>query len=162
MLALICLYIFATAKPISIRRLSLLFGLALISTILVSRVLQGKAVSRDALFIATLITVLAWIIPLLKAICSTACHRTLSLEALCPVSPSVKWTYGFALAFVPLLALTLMIDATHRLTFVELLRLILVAGLLSAISERGFSARNLARRPFSGTRATALRAKNDM
>lgn len=106
------IYIFATAKPISIRRLSMLFVLALISATLALRVLHVST-PRGPLLTATLVTLFVWSTPLLHIIHATIRRRALALDALGQVSGFVCWTYGFAIAAVPILAVSAILNPTH-------------------------------------------------
>jgi hypothetical protein len=122
------IYIFATAKPISMRRLSMLFVLVLISATLVLRVLHVST-PRGALLTATLVTLLVWSAPLLKIMHTTASRRALSLNALRQVSGFVCWTYGFAIAAVPIVTVSAILNPTRSLHLAELPRSLAIAGI---------------------------------
>jgi hypothetical protein len=92
------IYIFVTAKPISLRRLSLLFFVTLIFSSAFLGVSPMKHQSSQAIIIASSITALAWSLPLIQVLCATVWRRRLSLRALTPVSGAVLWTYGLGLA----------------------------------------------------------------
>lgn len=122
------IYIFATAKPISMRRLSLLFALVLISATLVLRVLQVRT-PGGALLAATSLTLLAWSAPLLHIIHVALSRRALSLDALRQVSGFVCWTYGFAIAAVPIVTVSAILDPTRSLHLAALPRSLAIAGI---------------------------------
>jgi hypothetical protein len=122
------IYIFATAKPISIRRLSLLFVLALISVTLVLRVLHVST-PHGALLSATLATLLVWSAPLLKIMYTTASCRRLSLDALQQVSGFVCWTYGFAIAAVPIVTVSAILSPTRSLHLAVLPRSLAISAI---------------------------------
>ena len=109
------IYIFATAKPISMRRLSLLFVLVLISGTFVLRVLDVKDAPNEALLVATLLTVLAWSMPLLQIVHGVVCHRVLSFDALRRVSPLIQWTYCFVVTAVPMFAMLALLSSMYNL-----------------------------------------------
>jgi hypothetical protein len=122
------IYIFATAKPISMRRLSLLFVLLLISATLVLRVLQVRT-PGGAMLTATLVTLLVWSAPLLKIMYTTASRRSLSLDALQQVSGFVCWTYGFAIAAVPIVTVSAILSPTRSLHLAALPRTLAIAAI---------------------------------
>jgi hypothetical protein len=122
------IYIFASAKPISMRRLSLLFVLVLVSASLVLRVLHVST-PRGALLTATVVTLFAWSAPLLQIVRTTASRRTLSLDALQQVSGFVCWTYGFAIAAMPIVAVSAIPNPTHGLHLAVLPQSLVIAGI---------------------------------
>jgi hypothetical protein len=122
------IYIFATAKPISTRRLSMLFVLVLISACLALRVLHVST-PRGALVTATLVTLFAWSAPLFQVIRDTARCRALSLDALRQVSGFVCWTYGFAIAAILVVAISAILNPTQGLHLVVQPRLLAIAGI---------------------------------
>jgi hypothetical protein len=123
------IYVFATAKPISMRRLSLLFVLVLIAATLVLRVLQVRT-PGGALLTATLVTLFVWSAPLFHA---TVSRRALSLDALRQVSGFVCWTYGFAIAAVPIVAVPAILNPTRGL-HLALPRLLVIAAIVALAS----------------------------
>jgi hypothetical protein len=131
------IYIFVTAKPISIRRLSALFVSALTLSTLALRALQIKDSNKDAFLIAALLTLLVWITPLLCVLRDTIRYRGLSLDALRPVSVCVRATYGCAFA-VPIVALVVTADGALALHPVIVLQLIATAGLYALFAHTGF------------------------
>jgi hypothetical protein len=96
------------------RRLSLLFVLALISATLVLRVLHVRT-PGGALLTATLVTLFVWSAPLLHIMQATVSRRALSLDALRQVSGFVCWTYGCAIAATPIVAVSAILSPTQSL-----------------------------------------------
>jgi hypothetical protein len=126
------IYIFATGKPISMRRLSLLFVLVLISATLVLRVLHLRT-PGGATLIATSLTLFAWSTPLLYVMHNTARRRALSLDALRQVSGFVCWTYGFAIAAMPIVTVSAILSPTRGL-HLALPRLLVIAAIVALAS----------------------------
>jgi hypothetical protein len=126
------IYIFATAKPISVRRLSVLFVLVLISASLMLRVVHVRTPGGE-LLVATLVTLFVWSVPLLKIIHATASRRALSLDTLRQVSGFVCWTYGFAVAAVPIVAVPAILNPTRGL-HLALPRLLVIAAIVALAS----------------------------
>jgi hypothetical protein len=124
--------IFLTAKPISMRRLSLLFVLALISATFVLRVLYVST-PHGALLTATLVTLLVWSAPLLKIMHATVSRRSLSLDALRQVSGFVCWTYGCEIAAMPIVAVSAIVNPTQSL-HLALPRLFAIAAIVALAS----------------------------
>jgi hypothetical protein len=122
------IYIFATAKPISMRRLSVLFVLVLISATLALRVLH-VGMPHGALLTATSLTLFAWIIPLLHVMHATVSRRALSLDALRQVSGFVCWTYGCAIAAIPIVAVSAILDPTQGFYLAVQPRSLAIAGI---------------------------------
>jgi hypothetical protein len=125
------IYIFATAKPISMRRLSVLFVFVLISATLALRVLH-VSMPHGALLTATSLTLFAWIIPLLHVMHATVSRRALSLDALRQVSGFVCWTYGFAIAAMPIVAVSAILNPTQSL-HLALPRLLVTAAIVAVV-----------------------------
>jgi hypothetical protein len=141
------IYIFLVAKPFSIRRLCVLFILALVLAMTLLCVFHAKHTLDDAVLIATSLVLLAWAFPLSRAAYDTIRFRRLTLEALHPVSEAVQWTYGAALAAVPITAMGWFVGPMHRLVLGLLPRLMTIAalcgfGLLVATSV-GFGTRRI-------------------
>ena len=126
------IYIFATAKPISMRRLSVLFVLVLISASLVLRILHVRT-PGGALLTATLVTLFVWSTPLLNIMHATASRRALSLDALRQVSGFVCWTYGFAIAAVPIVTVSAILNPTQS-PHLALPRLLVIAAIVALVS----------------------------
>jgi hypothetical protein len=123
------IYVFVIAKPISIRRLFMLFVLGLMSTSSVLGIFHVKDSPSRALVIATSVVLLVWSLPLLRIVHDTIRLRRLSLDALVPVSDLVRWTYGFALLVVPTLTIGSLLNPTHHLTLAAMAPLGAIAGL---------------------------------
>ena len=128
---LVFAYVFLTAKPISMRRLSALFVVALILVTPVLGALRVKDSQKDALFAATSVTLIVWITPLLHVVRNSIRYRLLSLDALRPVSTFVRLTYGFALAVTPMVAMSVALNGTRGFHLAALLRLVAIAGLIA-------------------------------
>lgn len=126
------IYIFATAKPISMRRLSLLFVLVLILATLVLRVLDVST-PHGALLTATFVTLFVWSAPLLKIFYATASRRALSLDALRQVSGFVCWTYGFAIVAAASVAILAILNPTRGLQL-ALPRMLVIAAIVALAS----------------------------
>jgi hypothetical protein len=133
------IYLFATAKPISVRRLSAFFVLALISANLGLRVLQITDASRNSLLIATSLVLLVWSIPLLRTLHQTVCNRSLVLDELHPVSAFVRLTYGLALAALPIAAITALSPSLRSVHLATLLRLLVMAGIAAFLAQAGLA-----------------------
>lgn len=126
------IYIFATAKPISMRRLSVLFVLVLISATLALRVLH-VSMPHGALLTATSLTLFAWIIPLLHVMHATVSRRALSMDALRQVSGFVRWTYGFAIAAMPIVTVSAILNPKES-PQLALPRLLVIAAIVALAS----------------------------
>jgi len=113
------------------RRLSALFVVALILAMLVLGALRVRDNQKYALFVATSVTLIVWITPLLHVLRDSIRYRLLSLDALRPVSTFVRFTYGFALAATPMVAMSVALNGTRGLHLAALLRLVAVAGLIA-------------------------------
>lgn len=159
------IYIFATAKPISMRRLSMLFVLVLISATLVLRVLHVRT-PGGALLTATLVTLFAWSAPLLHIMQATISRRALSLGALGQVSRFVCWTYGFAIAATPIVAVSAILNPTRYL-HLALPRLLVTAAIVAFVSTMVIprlrlprSRGQVASRPYAARRSTCCCAES--
>jgi hypothetical protein len=129
-------YIFLIAKPISIRRLFLLFVLGLMSATSLLGIFHVQHSTSYALDIAASVAVLAWTLPLVRILQDTIRLRMLSLDALVPVSGVVQWTYGFALLSVPLLAIGYLLDLLlHYRALTMVPRLMVIAGLVALVLQ---------------------------
>lgn len=138
MLLLALIYVMATAKPISIRRLSALFVVVLVSANCALRMLQLGNVSRDAFWIATAISLFAWSVPLVETLRLTVCNQKLSLEALHSASDFVWWTYMCAFIAVRMAALTGIASFPHTLTLAALSRLLVAYGVTALALQLGY------------------------
>jgi hypothetical protein len=115
-MALALIYILATAKPFSIRRLTALFALALILTTPMLEILRVRDAQSNALIIAASLTLLVWIIPLFRLLRDSICRRSLTLDALRPVSEFVQLTYAFGFAGLLTIAASVMLSGAKTLT----------------------------------------------
>ena len=125
MLALI--YLALTAKPISLRRLIALFAAVLVCTDFILVLAHATHAPQLALRSASSITFLVWSAPLARAVFDTTRFRKLQLDALQPASGFIRWTYGFALAFVPILTIGIVIHPGHEVPLGGLARLAVAA-----------------------------------
>lgn len=121
------IYIFVAAKPISVRRLSLLFFATLLFASTFLGALPVKHRPNEALIAASSLTLLAWSLPLIRVVCRTIWHGELSLTALTPVSSVVRCTYGLGLAALLLAAVGEAFSPTRHLTLGAFLHLITAA-----------------------------------
>lgn len=131
------IYIFATAKPFSVRRLTALFVSALLMAMPFLEIFHVRNVRNDALTIGALLTIFVWSIPLLRVLRDTVRYQSLSLGALRPVSPFVLWTYGFALAAAPIIAMPEALNPTRGLRLGGLLLLVAIASFVALLLRVG-------------------------
>lgn len=91
-------YLINSAKPISIRRLTILFVLVYVgAAVVLPRPLMHGKHPISAFVIAEVITGLAWASPLIQAAFHSLTSRRIKLDALVRASGPVQFTYGFAL-----------------------------------------------------------------
>jgi hypothetical protein len=131
------IYIFAVAKPVSMRRLSALFVLGLLLATPILGILNVSNALRYALWTATALTFVVWSMPLLRIAYSTFRNRALTLDALLPVSAVVQLTYWFVLAFLPVVAIGKLLCPTQALQIAALPRLVAIA-CLAALAFQGW------------------------
>jgi hypothetical protein len=122
------IYIFVIAKPISIRRLSLLFGVTLITTDCLFGITHIQNSRSVALATAAALTILAWLAPFVTAVGASVKARRLTLNALDAASRVVQITYGSALAILLLTAFHAVVEPLHPLTLDMLLKTWVVGG----------------------------------
>lgn len=132
------IYIFATAKPISLRRLLALFAAVLVCTEFTLVLVHATHASQLALRSASSITLLVWSAPLARAVFDTTRFRKLQLDALRPASRLIRWTYGFALAFVPILTIGIVIHPGHEVAPGGLARLVVAAIFVGTLLQMTF------------------------
>lgn len=125
MLGVLC--VFLIAKPISLRRLCLLYVFALVSTRFLLSIFCVESVASLSSTVATSITLLAWAFPLFNISWCVISARRLTLEALAPVSGFVRFTYGCALAALPLILLRSLTNPIHLVRLGELAQTLAVA-----------------------------------
>jgi hypothetical protein len=140
-------YLTLTAKPLSLRRLLILFIVALTVANIVLAACQVKHRPHAALIAATAVTLLVWSIPLARFAYYAMRFRVLVLDVLLPVSGLVRWTYGLALMAVPTLGIVVLLAPNHRLDLAVLPRVMAVAGLAGFMLQSGFDCWNVRRRP---------------
>lgn len=134
-MALALVYVFATAKPISMRRLSVLFLLALMLAITGLSILRVQNVRADALFIATSLTLLVWAIPLLRVWYDTMRCGSLRLDALQYASMGVRWSYAFVVAATPFAIFVN--GAPRHLHLAGLAKVLVMIGILAFVLQLG-------------------------
>lgn len=128
MLALI--YIFVTAKPISVRRLCLLYVFVLGSVHLSLGLVRLEGVASIATVVATSTTLLAWIFPLFQIWRDVIRAERLAPEALNHVPGSVRFTYVCVFAALPLIALRSLVSPIHLMRLEDLAHTIAVAAVV--------------------------------
>lgn len=123
-MALALIYIFAAAKPFSIRRLVALFTVALILATPALEILGVRSAQSNALIIATSLTLLVWSIPLFRLSRDSICSRSLTLDALRRVSEAVQLTYAFGFVGLSTIAASVTLSGAKTLTLGHLIRLV--------------------------------------
>jgi hypothetical protein len=141
------IYIFIVAKPISIRRLSLLFVVTLVTTDCVFGITHIQNSQSLALATAITLTAIAWLTPLGLIVGSSVKARRLVLDALDSTSALVQVTYGSVLATL-LLVFPRVVNAIYPLTLGILLRTWIIGGLIGLVLFIGIKSFSL--RPISG------------
>lgn len=121
------IFICLTAKPISIRRLSMLFTVALISGRAALALLHVENAPSAGVAVALALTICAWAAPLIRFVLQTLCSGIPSWHVFDSVSNAVKCTYGFVLAMLALVPFQEMLAPTHAVTLSTLLRTIITA-----------------------------------
>jgi hypothetical protein len=107
------MYVVLTAKPVSLRRLCLLYVFLLASARCLFGFLRVEHAASLALAIATAITVLVWVSPLARVLVGAVFGRRIALEALATVSACVQFTYCFVLVMLPVIALETALTTPH-------------------------------------------------
>ncbi len=107
------IYLISSAKPISIRRLCLLYVFLLASARCLLGVLHVEHAASLALAIATAIGLLVWVSPLVRVLFGAVLDRRIALEAFETVSACVQFTYGFVLVMLPIIALETWLTVPH-------------------------------------------------
>lgn len=138
-MALALIYIFATAKPFSIRRLAAFFGVALILATPALQVFRVGNAQSNALIIAASLTLLVWSIPLFRLLRDSICRRSLTLDAFRHVSEFVQWTYAFGLVALLTIVAAVILDGAGPVTAGELMRLLAGACLIALVVQIGLS-----------------------
>jgi hypothetical protein len=114
------------------RRLSLLFVLVLLCATLVLRILHVRT-PGGALLTATVVTLFVWSTSVLHIVHAAISRRVLSLNALRQVSGFVCWTYGFAIAAMPIVTVSAILNPTSGL-HLALPRLVVTAAIVALAS----------------------------
>lgn len=149
-MALALVYIFATAKPFSIRRLAALFVLTLLMATPVLEVLRVRNTKNDALMIAAALTLLVWSTPLLRLLHDSIRRRSLTLDALRPVSEFVQLTYALGFGGLLTIAASVLLSGAKTLTLGHLMGFgptTLVMALIARIALAAWPPRGRSRRP---------------
>jgi hypothetical protein len=107
------MYVVLTAKPVSIRRLCLLYVFLLALARCLLSVLHVEHAANLALAIATAISLLVWVCPLVRVLFGAVFGRRIALEAFESVSACVQFTYGFILVMLPVVALETWLTVPH-------------------------------------------------
>lgn len=139
------IYIVIVAKPISVRRLSLLFVITLVTARCVYGVTQVANPPSVALATASALTALAWLTPLARAVVRSVKSRQLVLDALDAASAVVRITYGSALVALLLVALQPIANPMHPFTLAMLLPNLVVGGLIGLVSLNGMRSPDVTR-----------------
>ena len=122
------IYVMLTAKPISIRRLGLLFMLSWVLARTALEVLHPGQAAHFALVFSISLTLFVWILPLARVAYATVRSARISLNALEPVSLGVQITYGLALGILPIVAVEIPAQAAHQVSAAFLVRALIAAG----------------------------------
>ncbi len=128
---------FLTAKPVSIRRLSVFFTFALLFTRAVLALSYVGNAPRASVTIAMTLTICVWGMPLIRFVVQTFVRGAPAWHAFGSASEMVKCTYGFALAMAALLVVKGTLLPAHVFTFSALLRTTVLA-LFAAIALSAF------------------------
>ena len=107
------IYVVLTAKPISIRRLCILYVLSLASARCSLSILRVENAASLAMVIASIISLIVWVCPLVRVLFGAVLGRRIALEALETVSACVQFTYGFSLVMLPVVALETWLTVPH-------------------------------------------------
>lgn len=99
------IYMVLTAKPISIRRLCLLYVVAWASARCLLSILRIEPAASLAVELATTIVLLVWVSPLVRILYDAIFGKHIPLEVFGTVSGRVKFTYGFVFVILSVVAL---------------------------------------------------------
>ena len=121
------IYVILTAKPISVRRLSVLYVFSLVLARSFLSILRIEPATTLALGIAATISVLVWVSPLVRALFSSIAGRRIALEAFERVSACVQFSHGFALVALPIITIEIWLAAPHALMQVAVIRVVSIA-----------------------------------
>lgn len=134
------LYIALTAKAVSLRRLCIIYAFAFVLTCGMLELLSVRQAAHVASMVATGSVLLIWLSPLVRTVwvgLKTGSVRSVYFDA---TSVTVQFTYGAALAVIPLIATaTLQPSTVHSITVSTLSRVVVlavVAGLCFPLTVR--------------------------
>src|ERR1700693_262153 len=96
------MYVMLTAKPISLRRLCLLYVFLLASARSLLGGVHVEHATSLALTVATTVSLLVWVSPLVRVLVGAVFGTRIALEAFETVSACVQFTYGFVLVMLPI------------------------------------------------------------
>lgn len=120
-------FLLLSAKPVSIRRLSLLFVFSFVSARCLVSIIGVRDLFSLTLPIAIGLTVLFWAWPLMRSAYGTLFTGRSALAGLNSVSECVQFTYGFTLLIIPATAVEVLLSAPHALAPSLLIRAIMLA-----------------------------------
>jgi type III secretory pathway component EscU len=123
------IYVVLTAKPISIRRLCLLYIGVWASARFLLSILRIEPAASLAVEIAVAITLLVWGSPLARALFGTIFGKRIALEAFETVSVSVQFSYGFTSAMALVTLFQSWLSAHHALTETSLIQVVALASI---------------------------------
>jgi hypothetical protein len=149
-MTLALIYIFATAKPISVRRLSALFLLTLILVTPMQRIFGYGNTRPDALEVAGSLTLIVWSVPLWLVLRDTIYRGVLTLDAFRLVSAFVQWSYVLSLTAASTIMTWMIANGMRSLTVGELIRLLTSACAIALAGQIALSI-SLARKTWSYT-----------
>jgi hypothetical protein len=115
------IYVVLTAKPISIRRLCLLYVVLWASARCLLSILRVEPATSLTVAIATALTLTVWVSPLVRVLFGTLLGKRIAVEAFERVSACVQFTYGFVLVVLPMIAFETWLRASHVLSRVGLI-----------------------------------------
>lgn len=127
------IYLTLTAKPVSLRRLGLLFVFALLSADFVCTAFGMRQALRDGLAAATAITAFAWSIPLAQIAYGAIRFHSLQPETLQQVSGFILWTYACFLTALPMLLTSIFLGKNHHVDIGVILKAATVAILVGPV-----------------------------
>jgi hypothetical protein len=127
------IYLALTAKPISLRRLLVLFTAVFVWANFMLALAHAAHAPQLALRIATSIALLVWSAPLARALYDMIPFRKLQLDALQSVSGFIRWTYGLCLVALPMLFVCILLGPDYRINLATLLQVLTLAILIAAV-----------------------------
>jgi hypothetical protein len=107
------IYVVLTAKPISIRRLCLLYVVGWASARFLLAILRIEPSASLAVELATTIALLVWVSPFVRLLFRVLQGRRATPEVFETVSACVQFTYGFILVMLPVGALETWLTVSH-------------------------------------------------